>query len=434
MVEIQPPGGYNLTMIERNVLKNLMSAITDTPVILVTGARQTGKSTLVKHIHTVGIARQYLTMDTLSTFDAASSDPEGFISNLNYGPVIIDEIQKVPQLLLPIKIAVDTNRKPGYFILTGSANILMLPKVSESLTGRIEILTLYPFAQSELAVVKKSFPDILYKINNTSYLNEFMPVDILSISSSKHLMQMIIKGGYPEMQTRDSQSRQYAWFDSYITTFIKKDIKEFSNIENSTEIFRLLALLAAHTGSLSHYAELSRILEIPQTTLKRYIYVLCAAHLLQIIPAWSNNLGKRVVRSPKLMLNDTGLISYLLGINLDRLENDSILYGRLFECFVTLELLKHCSWSETNAKCYHFRTSTGQEVDIILEYPGGEIIGVEIKARATVSKNDFKWLKTLQESLGKRFLRGIVIYTGDQIIPFGDNLTAVPVCLLWGLK
>lgn len=425
MVEIHPLNGYNTTMIKRNILKNLIDAISDTPVVLVTGARQTGKSTLVVHINENGPPRKYVTLDLLSTFNAARSDPEGFIHALD-GPVVIDEIQRIPELLLPIKVAVDTNRQPGRFILTGSANILMLPKVSESLSGRMEILTLYPFSKSELTGIQQSFPDTLYEANSVQAFGSIPKRPLQS-----DIIETLIKGGYPEIQSRNTQSRQRAWFNSYITTLIERDIKEFSNIENSTDISKLLMLLAAHSGGLSHYAELSRVLEIPQTTLKRYVTILRAAHLVQIIPAWSNNLGKRVVRSPKLVLNDTGLMSHLLGINSQRLKNDPILYGRLFECFVILELLKQCSWSQTNAKCYHFRTSSGQEVDIILEYPTGEIVGIEIKSRATVSANDFKWLKAFQELVGKRFLRGIVLYTGDTIIPFGENLLAIPVHLLW---
>lgn len=425
VVEIHPSSGYNSTMIQRNIFNKLLEALTDTPVVLVTGARQTGKSTLVKHIHEKGINRKYITLDDLTTLNAALYDPEGFIKGLE-GPVIIDEIQRAPELLFPIKVAIDTNRQPGRFILTGSANILLLPKVSESLTGRIEILPLYPFAQSELMGVSQSIADILY---DSTLLKAFMSVP--PAPSPELLKQTITKGGYPEIQTRIVPSRQRAWFNSYITTLVERDIREFANIENSREITRLLSLLAAHSGGLSHYAELSRVLEVPQTTLKRYATLLRAAHLVQIIPAWSKNLGKRVVRSPKLILNDTGLISYLLGINNERLENDPVLYGRLFECFSILEIIKQCSWSETGASCHHFRTSTGQEVDLVLEYPNGDIIGIEMKARAAVTANDFKWLKVLQELAGSRFVRGVVLYTGDNLISFGENLLAIPIHLLW---
>jgi predicted AAA+ superfamily ATPase len=320
VAEIHPPSGYNSTMIRRNILNNFKAALTDTSVVLVTGARQTGKSTLVKHIDENDPARKYITLDDLTTLNAAHSDPQGFIKGLN-GPVIIDEIQRAPELLFPIKVAVDTNRKPGCFILTSSANILLLPKVSESLAGRIEILTLYPFAQSELMEVQQSFADVLY---DSGSLKAFMSTTLAPTS----LKQTIIKGGYPEIQTRTTPSRQRAWFNSYITTLIERDIKEFANIENSTDLSRLLSLLAAHSGGLSHYAELSRILEIPQTTLKRYVTLLRATHLVQIIPAWSRNFGKRVVRSPKLILNDLGLIGYLLGIHHEKLDHDPVLYGR----------------------------------------------------------------------------------------------------------
>jgi hypothetical protein len=328
--------------------------------------------------------------------------------------------------LLPIKVAVDQHRMPGQFILTGSADILMLPQVSESLTGRIEILPLYPFSESERSGMEDNFPDRLY---SSTALKSFM--SIAATPTAQDLMQGVIKGGYPEMMRRDSAMRQRAWFNAYIKTLIERDIKAFAQIEQSTDMFRLLALLAAYSGGLSHYADLSRVLEMPQTTLKRYISILRATYLVHIIPAWCSNFGKRVIRSPKWILNDTGLISHLLGINLKRLEQDPMLYGRVFECFVILELIKQCSWSQTGAQYYHFRTTAGQEVDLVLEYPGGEIVGIEIKARATVSMQDVKWLKVLQEFTGERFLYGIVLYTGDQVIPFGDKLFSVPVHMLW---
>lgn len=411
-------------MIKRNILKNLLDALSDTPVVLVTGARQTGKSTLVKHLHGNELNRLYISLDNLNVFQAARSDPEAFINRID-GPVIIDEIQRVPELLLPIKVKVDMNRQSGQFILTGSANLLMLPKVSESLAGRMEILTLYPFSQSELTGVQKSFPDHLYDNNYKSFMPAAIPV------GSENLMNVMIRGSYPEMQTRQQITRQRAWFGSYIKTLLERDIKEFSNIDNSADMFKLLALLAAHSGGLSHYSELSRVLEMPQTTLKRYTALLRATHLVQLISPWSSNFGKRLVRSPKLILNDTGLISYLLGIDAKRLALDPVLYGRIFECFVSLELIKQCSWSQTNAQCHYFRTTAGEEVDLLIEYPSGELVGIEIKSRSTVSAKDFKGLKVLQELAGKRFLRGIVLYTGNQVIPFGDSFSAIPVHLLW---
>jgi predicted AAA+ superfamily ATPase len=215
-------------MIKRNILKNLLDALSDTPVVLVTGARQTGKSTLVKHLHGDELNRLYISLDNLNVFQAARSDPEAFINRID-GPVIIDEIQRVPELLLPIKVKVDTHRQSGQFILTGSANLLMLPKVSESLAGRMEILTLYPFSQSELTGVQKSFPDHLYENNYKAFMPAAIPVE------SENLMDIMIRGSYPEMQTRQHATRQRAWFSSYIKTLLERDIKELSNIDNSAD-------------------------------------------------------------------------------------------------------------------------------------------------------------------------------------------------------
>lgn len=412
-------------MIERNITGKILDAITDTPVVLITGARQTGKSTLVQRLAGLNHTnRQYITFDILTILAAAQSDPQGFIEGLE-GSVILDEIQRVPELLLPIKTSVDKNRVPGKFLLTGSANILLLPKVSESLAGRMEVLTLYPFSQTELAMSSKNFIDELLKGKN------FLFEKISSTSTEKNIIERILMGGYPEIQARTTASRRYAWFESYITTLVERDIRDFSNIEGVLEIPRLLSLLAAYSGHITQYSTLASGMGLPQTTLKRYVSLLHAANLVCFIPAWSTNFGKRVIRSPKILLNDTAFMSHLLGLNEERLNNDPVILGRLFECFVLLELLKQCGFSNSHASCYHFRTTTGQEVDAILEYPTGEIIGIEIKSRATITANDFKGLKVLLEGSEKIFRMGIVMYLGNDVVPFGEKLFAVPVHKMW---
>jgi len=413
-------------MIRRNITQKLLDALTDTPVVLITGARQTGKSTLVQAITSLNhITRQYISFDVLTTLSAARSDPQGFIEALDQGFVILDEIQRVPELLLAIKTSVDKNRIPGKFLLTGSANVLMLPKVSESLAGRMEILKLYPFSQTEIMGSSKNFVDMLFEDK------KFLFGQQLKLEKSIDIIQRIVLGGYPEIQTRKTEARRYAWFASYITTLVERDIKDFSNIEGILEIPRLLSLLAASSGHLIQYSNLASAIGLPQSTLKRYISLLLATNLVYFIPAWSTNFGKRIVRSPKILLNDTALIIHLLGLNEERLKNDSIILGRIFECFVLLELLKQCSFSNSHASCFHFRTTTGHEVDAVLEYPTGDIIGIEVKCRSTVTANDFKGLKILAEDAVKHFRMGIVIYLGEEVVPFGEKFFAVPVHLMW---
>lgn len=408
-------------MIQRNITLNLLDALADTPVVLLNGARQTGKSTLVKAVISGKHPARYVTLDNVSTLSAVRHDAAGFLAG-TVGPVVIDEIQRAPELFMAIKSDVDSNRRPGRFLLTGSANVLLLPNLSESLAGRMEILSLWPFSQGELAGIKDTFVDILFekKLPGRSPKKE----DRIS------LLDRIIAGGYPEAVSRISPARRRAWFDSYITTILQRDVRDIANIEGLTAMPRLLSLIAARTPTLLNFTELSRTLAIPQTTLKRYMMLLEATFLIQNLPAWSGHLGKRLVKAPKLIMCDTGLMAHLLGANRERIISGGLI-GPLLENFVIMELQKLITWSETRPKMFHFRTQTGQEVDIVLEDPAGRLIGIEVKASTTVSVQDFKGLKALAETTGSNFVRGIVLYTGDESIPFGANLHALPVNALW---
>lgn len=410
------------TMIRRNITSNLLDALADTPVVLLNGARQTGKSTLVKAVVSDKLPARYVTLDDVSVLAAARHDAAGFLAGID-GPVVIDEIQRAPELFIAIKSEVDRNRQPGRFILTGSANVLLLPNLSESLAGRMEILTLWPFSQGELIGVKETFVDILFK--------KKLPGLSLKKEERSNILDRIIAGGYPEAVSRTSPTRRKAWFDSYITTILQRDVRDIANIEGLTSMPRLLSLIAARTPALLNFAELSRSLAIPQSTLKRYMMLLEATFLINNLPAWSGNLGKRLVKAPKLTMCDTGLMAHLLGANRERIITGGQI-GPLLENFVIMELQKQITWSETRPKMFHFRTQAGQEVDIVLEDNAGRVVGIEIKASTTVSAQDFKGLKTLAEETGSNFVRGIVLYTGDQNISFGANLHALPVNLLWG--
>lgn len=407
-------------MIERSISRYLNEAMADTPVVLVHGARQTGKSTLVKAYAELVKNTQYLTLDDATMLGAATEDPEGFLSRYE-GPVILDEVQRVPGLFQAIKLAVDRNRQPGRFLLTGSANVLLLPNLSESLVGRVEILTLWPFSGSELAGRPGSFVDVLF--GDRPLPSVFAP------EPRSVLMERVITGGFPEAVTRDSARRRNAWFGSYITTILQRDVRELSNIEHLTLLPRLLSILAARSASLLNHAELSRALGLPQSTLKRYMALLEATFLVRQLPPWTVNLGKRLVRSPKLMLCDTGLMAYLLGLDSSGTIPDH-LTGALVENYVAMELIKHLGWSETRAMLYHFRERTGKEVDLILENAAGQVVGIEVKASGSVSKNDFVHLRFLREQLGARFLRGVVLYAGTESVAFDERLEAVPLGIL----
>jgi predicted AAA+ superfamily ATPase len=408
-------------MIQRKMKSKLLEALTDSPVVLIHGARQTGKSTLVKHIAENDYPARYLTFDDSGILSAAQNNPHDFISGYSEN-LVIDEVQRVPEIFLAIKSFVDKNRKAGKFILTGSANVLLLPKVSESLAGRIEILNLFPLSQSEISSANINFIDELFG-------NDLKPNDILR--KKNDLTNKVLTGGFPEMLTRKDRTRQNAWFKSYITTILQRDVRDIANIEKLSELPKLLSLFASRAGTLLNFAELSRSATIPQTTLKRYVSLLEAIFMIYILPAWSGNLSKRLIKTPKLYLNDTGLLSHLVGFEPGKVLPDALSWGRLLENFVLMELLKQASWSKFNLSLYHYRSASGQEIDFIIERSDGKLVAVEVKATTKITASDFNHIKSFEDETGEKFFRGIVFYTGREAIPFAKNLSALPVETLW---
>jgi uncharacterized protein len=407
----------------RNATRPLLTSLSDSPVVLLHGPRQCGKSTLVKHVAQDGHPSRYLTLDDAAVLSAVSNDPAGFLAGLD-GPIAIDEVQRAPALFVAIKAAVDRDRQPGRYLLTGSANVLLVPRLAESLAGRMEILTLWPFSQGELAHRREVFLEAVF----AKKLPDLIATDL----PPAQLYTMLLAGGYPPVLQRSTLERRHAWFGSYITTILERDVRDLANVEALRSLPRLLALIAARSASLLNFAELSRSAAIPQSTLKRYFTLFEATFLARLVPAWSANAGQRLVKSPKVFLVDTGLAGYLLGLDDDRLAADSTLRGAMVETFVAAELAKQVSWSGREIRLYHFRQTTGAEVDFVLEGAAGEIVGIEVKSSYAVAGADFKGLRALAEAAGKKFRRGIVLYTGPESIPFGTNLHALPLTSLWG--
>ena len=410
-------------MFERHISSRLLAALGDSPVVLLHGSRQTGKSTLVHHVTSGAHPARYLTFDDASVLSAAIADPAGFLAGLE-GAVALDEIQRAPQLFPAIKADVDRNRRPGRFLLTGSANILMLPRLSESLAGRMEILRLWPLSQGEIEGHRDGFIDLLFE-------GKPGEVRLPVAEAGETVTERMLRGGYPEAHGRASWARRRAWFNSYVMTILQRDVRELSHIEGLAAVPRLFALLAARAGALLNYAEISRSLGLPQSTLKRYMALLETTFLIQMLPAWSGNLGKRRVKSPKIYLCDTGLMAAILGQGDENALRESHLTGPLLENFVVTELFKQVTWSVTEPALFHFRTVAGEEVDVVLESPSGGLAGIEVKAGASVSAGDFKGLRVLAQEAGDRFRCGIVLYQGQTIVPFGRNLYAMPVEALW---
>jgi uncharacterized protein len=412
----------------RHIALLLADALLDTPVVLVNGARQTGKSTLVQSVMEAnGKPRQYLTLDEVAVLNAAKSDAAGFVNALQ-GPVTLDEVQRAPELFLAIKAAVDRDRQPGRFLLTGSADVLVLPGIADSLAGRMEVLSLWPLSCAEMAdspIVNRA--DALFAADWSALA--------VPPCEREDLVTRLLAGGFANAVTRTSPKRRDAWFDSYIQAILQRDVRDLANLEQLTEIPNLLQLLATRSGTLLNFAELSRTAGLAQSTLKRYFALLEMLFLVVRLPSWERNPGKRLVKAPKVFLPDSGLLNYFMATTAEGLLAKPGLPGAMVETFVLTELLKHVAFSAQRLSLWHYRTLTHIEVDFVLENRLGQIAGIEVKASATVDGKDFKGLRHLLETEPAIFQQGIVLYAGREVVPFGDKQWAVPMSLWWaGLR
>lgn len=394
------------------------TALADTRVVLVVGPRQSGKTTLVRQF--ANDARPYFTLDDAATLANARGDPVGFIRNAD--GAVIDEIQRAPELMLVLKMAVDNDPRPGRYLLTGSANVMALPTVGDSLAGRIEIVELFPFAQSELLAGRGAFIDRLFA-------GEHLAAD-QSLTGAA-LMQAILKGGYPEAVARTSEPRRKEWFNNYVAFTLDRDVRDVAQIEQLDKLPRLVEMLAEQAGQLSNHTSLATGLQISRATVVRYLEVLERLFLLKTLPPWFSNRMSRLIKTPKHHFLDSGLLAALRGADGRTLQDDPQRYGPLLESFVASELRKLAGWSETRTTLSHFRTKDGDEVDFVLEGPRGQIVGIEVKASATLRRGDFSGLRKLEAAAGDKFLYGLLLHDHDRITPFSERIRGAPVSLLW---
>jgi uncharacterized protein len=410
-------------MFQRYIAKQIIEGLKDTPVIIINGARQTGKSTLCRQLVEMGgFDGQIMTMDDPTTLTAARADPLGFLQDLS-PHVIIDEVQRAPELFLSIKKLVDDNRKGRRLILTGSADVMTLPQVADSLAGRIEIHHLWPLSQSEILGKRSTFLNTLIQADGRFQSNK---------NHWKDMIEAIRAGGYPEALQRETEGRKEKWFKSYIDAVLQKDIRNLANIEGLTQIPNILQLIATRVGSTINLSDIARLSGVKNTTLQRYMALLEHVFLILKIPAWTPNIEGQFVKSPKIVLNDTGLLCHLRGEGVDSLMGNRTVAGAFLENFIVMEIIKHLTWSDLFLKPCHFSVHSGAEVDLVLEDRKKQLYGIEIKSTASVDQNDFKGLKRLAEVAGKKFQRGIVLYGGEQVVGgFGENLQAVPLSAVW---
>jgi predicted AAA+ superfamily ATPase len=404
---------------ERFVEQRVEEALTDTPVVLIVGPRRAGKTTLVRKMENAG--RSYFTLDDLTTLDAARTDPVGFIRGLDQA--IIDEIQRAPDLLLAIKKTVDEDNRPGRFLLTGSANVLTLPRVADSLAGRVETIQMFPLAHAE---VTGRTPQFLARLFDGKLHSDHAAV------VGDDLVKLVLAGGFPEAISRGTERRQQDWMRSYLTSILTRDLRDIADIEKLTELPRFVRLLAEHSGQLVNYSQFGGSINVSHKTGQRYIALLEQVFLVSTLRPWYTNALKRISKTPKLHFLDSGLLAATRGLTFDRLTANRSDFGALLESFVFSEVLKLMTASDLRLTPYHFRDQQLHEVDIVLERDDGMIAGIEVKAAATAKSGDFAGLRTLAAACGDRFAFGVVLYDSSDFVPFGDRLAAAPLSSLWG--
>ncbi len=390
--------------------------------MLVNGPRQCGKTTLVRqYAHDMA----YFSLDDPALLEAVRADPVGFINGQERA--IIDEVQRAPQLLTALKMSIDRDRRPGRFLLTGSANLMALPRVAESLAGRIDIHTLLPLSQSELA---RRPNDFFTRALNQDWQQRTGAPQATARAAARDLIEGVLAGGYPEMRQRAEHARRQAWARAYITTLVERDVRDIAQIAQASQVPRLLAVMAELSGQPLNLSQIGGQLGLDAKTADKYIGILEKLFLLRRLPAFSRNELSRLIKAPKIHFLDAGLQSTLTRLTPDHAFSERRRFGATLETWVYGELLKSLSITPEPWFLSHYRDNHQVEVDFVLETPLRAVIGIEVKAAASVNAGDFKGLRQLRQQTSSAFVTGLVLYSGDHALPFGDGLWAVPLHMM----
>ena len=400
-------------MIKRKLEPIILEMLDDFRIVSINGPRQSGKTTLVKHIAKIKNIKYY-TFDDEDIYNTAKLDPNGFISYISKNNVVIDEVQMIPEIIPYIKMQADEKNRKGMFLLTGSSDMFKNSKIRESLAGRMVSFNLYPFSYSE---INNNDINIIDKLFGNDF--DHFDVDFVTIPN-EDFVKAVINGGYPEVY-RLSTRAKYAWYNSYIKSRITKDIQNIGgiDIEQISSLSKLLQLLAGEISSLVNYKNIADKIQISDKTVRKYINILEALYIIKLIPAYSNNQLKRVIKSPKVHFIDSGLASYLLNVDVDgAMVKQGELYGNIVESFVYSELIKHQTTANKQVNIYHYRNQQKKEVDFVIESTDSKIVAIEVKSGSNIKKEYFKGLIALSSSIKEKDFRGIILYGGNQIIPY----------------
>ena len=410
-------------MIGRFVQPLIEEGIDDARIVFVAGARQVGKTTLIRKItgRGGGRAMRELSLDDRATREAANADPAGFVAGLG-GPAFIDEVHRAPDLLLELKKAVDDDTVPGRFLITGSANVLASKRILDALPGRIDRFTLWPLAEVEIERGRANLVDALFAGAPPQVSGA--PVGLSDYA------ERIVAGGFPEAYERRPGRSRTRWFDGYLAGSLEHDLRELADVRRADDAEHLLRLLASQTANLFKADPIARKLGMDHKTVTSYVGLLRQMHLVHQLPGWRPGLGAREATTPKTYVSDVGLLCHLLGANARRLLADDQVKGKSCETFVVNEILKQASWADIETRAYHYQRRD-EDIDVVLEDRAGDIVGVEVKAAATLSAKDWRWLVKLRDARGDSFRAGVVIAPVAQTTPLGDRLWAVPYSVLW---
>ena len=406
-------------MYPRFAKSKVEDALSDTRVVLIAGPRQSGKTTLATGFASKDVP--YLTLDDTTTLRSAADDPVGFLRG--FDKAVIDEIQRVPDLLLSIKTAIDDDKTPGRFLLTGSANLMTIPKVADSLAGRMEVIRLLPLSQAEIRGGMPNFIDRIFA---------GAPPAANHIIVGDELVEIVLSGGYPEALGRQKWSRKQDWYHGYLDAIMQRDIRDVAQIDQIAIMPKLFNVLAEHAGQLVNNSGIGALAGLNHVTTQKYIGVFESLYLVHALQPWFTNRLKRLTRSPKLHFLDAGLLAAMRGITPDRIQKDKTRFGPILETFVFSELRKIASWSAQRCSFSHYRDKDRNEVDIVLENRRGEVVGIEVKSSATVNGADFSGIRKLAAACGDKFVQGLVLYDHDHVVPFAENMFAAPLSCLWG--
>lgn len=405
-------------MFTRMINNKLHSILSDTPALLITGPRQSGKTTLVKSLSP---NMAYFTLDDELDRSYALTDPTGFIRRSER--MIIDEIQRAPNLLFAIKKSIDDNRQSGRFVLTGSTNVLTMPSFADSLAGRMENLTLLTLSQAEIVNSHTNWLDAVFSGN----IPAPNPCDVGDV-----LIAKLISGGYPEVVGRSSEKRKQDWCAQYVNALLTRDILDVAGISKAAQMPKFFGIMAQMAGGLSNAAKAAGEIGVDRKTAAKYMSILEQMYLISEVPSWSSNAISRIVKSPKIQFIDSAILATLLGQTKSSLLRDRSAMGALTESFVLSELLKMSSYSNHRYHFSHYRDALKNEVDFIVENERNDLVAIEVKASATIGMNDFKGIKHFHSLVGDNLTAGIVLYDGSEIKSVGDKLWAVPLSSLWG--